>query len=215
MLVVVYSKKSLCYPCCLPYLTLNCFFLYNNCTCFSNLLQEFIVYFYRVYIKGVQHILQFIYLHNKNTIISGKIDTYLGPFSSDLFYHFILQFSFLTQCLSNHSALSNWNDSVMFAFFFVFVYFNSPSPYYYNIHITLIIYLLLVFSHIILFILWRRLSSNGPSAARKDKTNTQNDPQRDFLYFDIFTLWVAPIALDVEEEAFIRIMRLYSSSLSV
>jgi c-di-AMP phosphodiesterase-like protein len=29
------------------------------------------------------------------------------------------------------------------------------------------------------------------------------------LYFDIFSLWIAPISLDVEEEAFIRIMRYF------
>ena len=55
---------------------------------------------------------------------------------------------------------------------------------------------------LILFNFFRRFSSDRTSVP-----DTHNNADRDFLYFDMVTLWVAPIELDVEEESFIRIMR--------
>ena len=52
------------------------------------------------------------------------------------------------------------------------------------------------------FICFRRFSSDRTSVP-----DTHNNADRDFLYFDMVTLWVAPIELDVEEESFVRIMR--------
>ena len=62
--------------------------------------------------------------------------------------------------------------------------------------------MLKTFFYIQFYFIFRRFSSDRTSVP-----DTHNNADRDFLYFDMVTLWIAPIELDVEEESFIRIMR--------
>ena len=72
-------------------------------------------------------------------------------------------------------------------------------------HFSSFLFLFSISFHLIISIFF--ISSRLSGGVRTSVPDTHGSLESEFLYFDIFSLWVAPVELDVEEESFIRIMR--------